>query len=152
MLGSWEREVEKRKGKKYFPFLFFPTDFWSNNSKHGRSPIVFVSKYKQYLRTCCLCLLRWAKGHAYTVKNAVLHWAIAFHRKVLLCKEELIISDGNWYKNNFILTSVCEASTILLKSELFPLALLLFCPDPAPRSRCWLNVPLRCTLCAVDFQ
>jgi hypothetical protein len=86
------------------------------------SLIVFVSQYKQYLRTCCLCLLRWAKGHAYTVKNAVLNWAIAFHRKVFLWKDELIISngDGNWYKNNSILTSDCEASTILRKSELFP--------------------------------
>ncbi len=122
--------MEKRKGKILSISFFFPTDFWSNNSKHGRSPIVFVSKYKQYLRTCCLCLLRWAKGHAYTVKNAVLNWAIAFHRKVLLWKEELIISDGNWYKNNFILASVCETSTILRKSELFPLALLLFLPGP----------------------
>jgi hypothetical protein len=43
-----------------------------------------------------------------------------------LCKEELIISDDNWYKNNSILASVCEVSTILRKSEWFPLALLLF--------------------------
>jgi hypothetical protein len=90
-LGSWERDVgrtEKQKRKNIF-FFFFPSQTVSY-------PTACFANTLVYIRISCLCcLLRWGKGHTYIVKNAVLDWTNVSLRKVFLCKQELIYSNGN---------------------------------------------------------
>jgi hypothetical protein len=155
MLGSWERDVgraEKQKRKKYFLFLFpEPKRFLSDGlfCKYTRTHTYFVFVLSAALRGRDI--------PTYSVKNAVFDWAKTFHRKVFLCKQELIFSDGNWYKNNFILVSFGEASTVLRKSKWFPLEQLVSFQETRPTLLLSVLLLHRATLCvillcAVDSQ
>ena len=63
-----------------FLFLFCPNRFLIQTiSSDERNLIVFVSKYKQCLRTCCLCLLCRGKGHAHLFDDSLIHSHITSH-------------------------------------------------------------------------
>ncbi len=149
-------KIEKKKYFLFFTESIFIDSKWWDFSHSICSQIQTVP-----IRTRCLCPLCRGKGHAHIIKSTGSRLGKRLLSKCISQKPFLAddLADDRYKKNLRIclpwrtipfLYSICAASTVFLRTELFSLVRAAVYPTkPAPRCCCWHSATLAYNCCVL---